>query len=119
MLEAVVEQNNVNAGGFETKTLRIAIGADAELDAITEVGFHELNFVAAAIASFVPTAENPHTLAMGEKTIGQPDDHGSFAGTTQSYITNTDDWGIQAFGAEEASFIEPSAKFDNRGVQHG
>jgi hypothetical protein len=56
---------------------------------------------------------------LSEKTFGEPNDHGGLAGAAESEIADTDDGSLQALGAENALFVEPSAEFYDGGVQDG
>ncbi len=104
---------------LKAKAAGVAIGANAELHAIAQTRFHELDFITGAVAAFVATRKNGDAFALGEKTFYEPDDHGGLAGATESEVTDTDDGSLQSLGAEDASFVEPGTEFHDGGVQDG
>jgi len=107
VLEAVVEEEDID-GGLQLCALFVAIGADPEGNAILEAGFHQLDFIAGAGLAFIAAGKDGYALAIGEKTLGKPDDHGSFAGTADSEIADTD------HRAGELLLLECSI-----GIEHG
>ena len=119
MLEAIVEQKNIDAGLLEAQAVGVAIRTNAEFHAIRETRFHEFNFIAGAGAAFVTTSENSNPFALSEKTFGEPNDHGSLAGAAETEIADTDDGSLQALGAENPFFVKPSAELYDGGVQDG
>ena len=119
MLEAIVEQKNIDAGLLEVQAVGVAIRSNAEFHAIRETRFHEFNFIAGAGAAFVTTSENSNLFALSEKAFGEPNDHGSLAGAAKTEIANTDDGSLQALGAENPFFVKPSAERYDGGVQDG
>ena len=109
MLEAVVEQKNIDAGLLETEAAGVTIRTNTEFRAISETRFHEFNFIARAGAAFVTTSKNANAFTLSEKTFCEPNDHRGLASTTESEIADTDDGNLQALRAKSPLFIKPSA----------
>ena len=104
---------------FEAAGVGETIGANAELNAITEARFHEFNFIARTIGAFVATRENGDALALSEKTLCEPNYHGSFAGATEREIPDADYGRAQAPGAKNAFLVEPGTELDDGGINKG
>jgi len=102
MLEAVVEEKDVDAFGFELAAGFVAVGADAKHDAVLQAKFHELDFIAGAGGAFVAAGEDADTFTLGEQVFGEEDYHGGFASAADGEIANADNWSAEAFGFERA-----------------
>ncbi len=117
VLEAVVEKEEVH-GGFELLALGVAIRAHTEESAILEAEFHEFDFVAGAGGTFVAAGENGEALSFGEKFFGEPDDHGSLAGTANGEIADADDRASEALRLKVTLFVEPDAEAGEIAIEH-
>jgi hypothetical protein len=86
MLEAVVDEEEVDPLFFKLAALPVAVGAYAEHYAILETEFHEFDFVAGAGGAFVAAGEDADAFTFGEKAFGEEDYHGGFAGAADGEI---------------------------------
>ena len=117
VLKAVVEKEEVDFV-FELFALREAIRADAELHFFLETEFHEFDFIAGAGGTSVTAREDGNTLPFREKFFGEPNHHGSFAGTADGEVADADDGAIEAPSLQVALFVKPDTETREIAIKH-
>src|ERR1700730_11982603 len=91
MLKTVIQQKYIDRVlGFQAAPGCKPIGTDTEQNIAAETTLEQVNFVAAAVRASVTAAENGYSLSLCQKLFGEPQNHGSFAGSADSHLPNAD-----------------------------
>src|SRR5215475_4998174 len=98
MLKAIVQQKDVDAmSRFEALAVCKAIGTNAEQNLVVEAALEEGDFIAGARRATIAAGKNGDAFSLRQEFLGEPKDHGCFAGSAGGQIADADDGGFQAF----------------------